>query len=333
MRSDAGYLDYPSAYTISVVIPAYNIADYIRGAIESALAQTYKPLEIIVVDDGSTDSTADVVKRYSCDNPQVKYIRQSNTGVSAACNTGIKAARGNWIAFLDGDDIWQPEKLQLQVELLQRNSELIWCICNSIYKPFDEEQGRKFLAFESGEKLLAGREYFASFIYAATYHIGWNRCTMLVKRRALLDVGMFEEGLSSAEELDLWLRVAYRWPQIGYVNRPLVTYVWNRPGSLAARPSLYRLGIVCGVLDKHLELSRRYDKYDEVKTLVARMIRDRLYDMYRQGQYSELKQLMARYGDILPARLKAKMRFKTACPRLARWFFVVCNSIKRMAGG
>jgi glycosyltransferase involved in cell wall biosynthesis len=95
---------------ISVVIPAFNAGQFIRRTVDSILAQTYSDFEIIVVDDGSTDNTADVVRSYG---PKVRYIYQQNAGDGPARNTGITAAEGDWIAFLDHDDEWLPKKLQL----------------------------------------------------------------------------------------------------------------------------------------------------------------------------------------------------------------------------
>ena len=102
---------------ISAVIPAYNAEKYITRAIDSVLGQTRPVDEIIIVDDGSTDNTAEAIKRYG---DKIQYIYQENAGVSAARNTGIKAAATDWIAFLDADDEWLPERIQLQVELLKR---------------------------------------------------------------------------------------------------------------------------------------------------------------------------------------------------------------------
>ncbi|MHC5139531.1 MAG: glycosyltransferase family 2 protein, partial [Planctomycetota bacterium] len=101
--------------TISAVIPAYNAAKYIARSIDSVLAQTHPVDEIVIVDDGSTDNTAAIIKDYG---DKVRYIHQPNAGVSAARNTGIEAATGNWIAFLDADDEWLPEKIKRQVENL-----------------------------------------------------------------------------------------------------------------------------------------------------------------------------------------------------------------------
>ncbi len=115
--------------TVSAVIPAYNAAKYVERAIESVLAQTRKADEIIVVDDGSTDNTADVVRQFG---DKVKFIRQENAGASVARNTGIEAATSEWISFLDADDEWLPEKLKLQTEHLQRNPDLAWTTGNYI---------------------------------------------------------------------------------------------------------------------------------------------------------------------------------------------------------
>jgi len=97
---------------ISVVIPSYNYARFVREAIDSALAQTYPPLEVIVVDDGSTDATPEVLASYG---DRIRVIRQRNEGVARARNAGIATARGDYVAFLDADDVWHPRKLELQI--------------------------------------------------------------------------------------------------------------------------------------------------------------------------------------------------------------------------
>ena len=103
---------------ITVIIPAYNSVKSIRRAIDSILAQTLKDYEIIVIDDGSTDGTGKIIKEYS---NAVSYNYQENAGVCAARNAGIEKARGQWIAFLDHDDYWQPDKLERQMEILTEN--------------------------------------------------------------------------------------------------------------------------------------------------------------------------------------------------------------------
>ncbi|MCK4819314.1 glycosyltransferase family 2 protein, partial [bacterium] len=107
---------------VSVIIPTCNRAEYITQAIDSVLAQTYTDYEIIVVDDGSTDNTKEVMEPYM---DRIRYIYQENAGVSAARNTGIKAAKGDWVAFLDSDDEWLPGKLAVQIRAVERHPQLV----------------------------------------------------------------------------------------------------------------------------------------------------------------------------------------------------------------
>lgn len=129
---------------ISVVIPCYNAEDFIEETIESVLSQTYKPLEIIVVNDGSTDRTADILKKYQ---RYIRIIHQPNQGECVARNTGLEAARGFWVAFLDADDMWLPQKLERQIEIIKRYKEKnIICIHTGFY-----------LLYPDGTKILAER--------------------------------------------------------------------------------------------------------------------------------------------------------------------------------
>jgi len=107
---------------VSTIIPAYNCERYIKETIESVLSQTYKDIELIIIDDGSTDRTGEIVRSFES---KVEYIRQSkNTGPSAARNRGIEKAKGEYIAFLDGDDVWMPTKIEEQIKLLESNKDI-----------------------------------------------------------------------------------------------------------------------------------------------------------------------------------------------------------------
>ena len=119
---------------VSVVIPAYNSGKFVAQAVESVLAQTYAPFEIIVVDDGSTDETKDVLGRF---NGQINYIHQANSGPSAARNAGIRVARGAYICFLDADDLWTPDRLAVQMAFMQANHSI--GLLFSDHEEFDEK--------------------------------------------------------------------------------------------------------------------------------------------------------------------------------------------------
>jgi glycosyltransferase involved in cell wall biosynthesis len=171
---------------VSVIIPLYNGERYLAEAIESVLAQTYDPTEIIAVDDGSPDNSADIAQSYA----QVHLIRQSNQGLGAARNTGIKAARGDYLAFIDQDDLWVASKLALQMAAFSQDSEIdiVFGHVEQFYSPeLNEEQKGKIVG--AGE-ILPGR--FPG--------------TMLVKTVSFLRAGLFPTQWRFGEFLDWYAR-------------------------------------------------------------------------------------------------------------------------------
>ena len=167
---------------VSVIIPVYNGARYLRPALESVFAQTYHPFEVIVVDDGSTDDSGAIAQSF----PEVRYIQQANQGVAAARNHGIDAARGEFFAFLDQDDLWTPEKLKLQMAHLLDNPELGYTLTQQKY----------FL--DPGGTLPA---WFRKELFASV-HTGWVLGTVVVRRTAFVQVGNFFTGYSAANDSD-----------------------------------------------------------------------------------------------------------------------------------
>lgn len=168
---------------ISIIIPVYNRARYLAEAIESVLAQTYRPIEIIVVDDGSTDGTADVARRFS---ETVRYFYQSNSGCSAARNKGIENTLGSFFSFLDSDDLWVEEKLSRQMAVFDsdENLDMVFGQVSHFYCP-DLEQHKR-------EKQLNPTEIMPG------YHAG----TLLIKRESFLRVGLFDINYELGEFID-----------------------------------------------------------------------------------------------------------------------------------
>jgi len=189
---------------VSVIIPAYNCARYIAEAIDSVLAQTYQDFEIIVVDDESTDGTGEVVRRYG---DRVRYIRQKNRGPSGAKNTGIQAARGEYVSTLDGDDLWMPERLEKLVPLLDQQPELgfVYGDCYRIDETPDRIQPRTAFQIHGGARRgwVLERLVMVNFVPSQS---------VLIRRRALDTVGLFDESYRIGEDWDLWLRLAARYP-------------------------------------------------------------------------------------------------------------------------
>ncbi|MCH9023643.1 MAG: glycosyltransferase family 2 protein [Planctomycetes bacterium] len=301
--------------TVSVVIPAYNIEDYITRAINSALAQTYPPHEIIVTDDGSTDRTAERIKQFGS---KVRYIYQDNAGPSAARNTAIKVATGRWIALLDGDDEWLPEKLELQIELLRKYPDLVWADCNLYMK----QHGSNTKTFcndpQLVEKYLDGKECFDSYFTAANAGILMTECSILIKRDVFDQVGLYQEGLHYAEDIDMYWRIAYRWPKIGYVRKSLAIYHFARPGSLTnATPEIKILNTICDLFQHHLDLSKQHGCQPQITPYIAQKLRKWIYIAYRRGQFDIAKKTIKQFRDILPVIYRFVYGFCLNLPRPA----------------
>jgi glycosyltransferase involved in cell wall biosynthesis len=171
---------------VSVIIPVYNGARFLRAALESVLAQTYRAFEVIVVDDGSVDESGAIAQSF----PEVHYIRQENQGVAAARNNGIDTARGEFFAFLDQDDLWTPEKLKVQIEYLLNQPDVGYTLTHQQY----------FL--EPGAELPV---WFRKELLS-TVHTGWVLGTLVVRRTTFEQVGGFATGYSAANDSDWFFR-------------------------------------------------------------------------------------------------------------------------------
>ena len=201
---------------ISIIIPTYNRADMLVRAVESVLAQTYQDFEIIVVDDGSTDHTREALQQFG---EQVRYLYQENSGLPAvARNAGIKIARGEYLAFLDSDDCWLPDKLQTQLAVLETHA-TVGLVCANAYQinRRGQRSGRLYHApglGKSGPVFLDLLE--ENFVITST---------VMLRREALAMAGAFPETkkLRVGEDYTLWLRVALDW-EVKYLAQPLTEY-------------------------------------------------------------------------------------------------------------
>ncbi len=182
--------------TLSVVIPAYNVERFIRAAVNSALAQTMPDLEVIVVDDGSTDTTASAAATVS--DPRVRIIRQKHAGLSSARNAGILAARGTYVGFLDGDDIWFPPKAEEHLQVLAADAKLGLTYSHSAYL---DETGKA-----TGQLLVSTIQRPAVSDMIVRNLVG-NGSTPIARREALVQAGLFDESLDALEDWEMWVRV------------------------------------------------------------------------------------------------------------------------------
>jgi glycosyltransferase involved in cell wall biosynthesis len=246
---------------VSVVIPNYNYGRYLSQAINSVLGQSYPNIEIIVVDDGSTDESAEVLALYA---NHIRVVKQRNRGVSVARNAGAELAIGDFLAFLDADDVWMPTKLQRQIEYFQRDPELGLVHCGMVYIDSASTHLHQCLDGREGwiaEKILL----FESAVLGAG-------STAVVPCHAYKKVGGFDTNLSTSADWDFCYRVAYHW-KIGFVPEILVGYRMhgsNMHGNVAAmeHDTLYTFNKVFSSADPRLCRLRRR-AYGKLHMLLA----------------------------------------------------------------
>lgn len=210
---------------VAVIIPAYNAASYLAEAIDSVLAQTYQDWELIVVDDGSSDDTRSIVEKYQpVFAGKVRYIYQDNQGLPGARNTGIRSSSSEFIALLDADDTWLPERLQRGVAVmdLQPDVGLVHARIARI-----DARGNLLDKPVCNPKYLSG--HIAHHIYTRRAHI---MCpTVLLRSRCLWEVGEFDRYMRATEDRDLWFRIASRYP-FAFIDEILAHYRLS-PGSMS----------------------------------------------------------------------------------------------------
>ena len=193
---------------ISVIIPTYNRKHTLQRAIDSVLVQTFKPFEIIIVDDGSEDGTREwLLQNY----PSVQYIHQPNNGVSSARNKGIQISQGSWIALLDSDDEWMPEKLESQSRFIEVNRDSSFCHTNEIWI----RNGVRVNQMKKHKKF--GGDIFKHCLDICRI----SPSSSIIKKDVFEEVGAFDESLTVCEDYDLWLRVTAKF-NILFLDEPLI---------------------------------------------------------------------------------------------------------------
>jgi len=206
---------------VSVIVPVYNREDLVAGTVDSILAQTYDALEIILVNDGSSDNSLSVIKEYEAKHPsKIVVIDQVNQGQVASRNNAIRAATGKYIAFLDSDDLWLPEKLALQIPLFKNGVGLVYSAIDNI-----DENGKKL------NTMLCDETVSGNILPQLLVRNRMTGGTVVVLREALDKVGLFDEKFSAAENWDLWIRIC-RCYDADLVNLPLVQYRVH-PGNMS----------------------------------------------------------------------------------------------------
>ena len=275
------YLD--NSFSISVIIPTYNRRRTLSRSIESVLNQTIKAAEIFVIDDGSTDGTGDWVKsRY----PQIKYIYQSNNGVSNARNTGIRLAKSDWIAFLDSDDEWIKLVSLTKFEVYDKYKELKVCHTDEIW-------------IRNGKKLNQKNNHqkFGGYIF--------NQCldkcrispsTVLCQKSLIIEMNGFDEMLSVCEDYDLWLRITSKYSVL-YLNDPLIKKYGGHKDQLSSvDKGIEKYHIQ--VLEKLIKLDFTSDQHQSIVNTLIKKIKIYASGAEKRGRLGAYKKYMKRINEL-----------------------------------
>lgn len=302
-----------TAPLVSVVIPTYNRANLVADAINSVLAQTYPNVEVIVVDDGSSDGTLDLLRTYGS---RIRAISQSNAGPSAARNRGVMEARGELVAFLDSDDLWLPHKLAAQVNLLQQlGDEFPCCLCN-IKMQWRVKQSTSFEVAWLNPELAHGIWCNPADVLATRFLL-FNQ-GVVIRREVLRAIGGFDESLWLLEDYEL----AFRLSSCGawaFIREPLVIWRENETSSLssyAGRNDLrWKIPLV-RILEEQLHRVSNSMEYKSVRNHLNREIQS----LRRQIQAAEVQKDGAWGARIKGRVMQSLERYRKAAFRRSPWF-------------
>lgn len=259
---------------VSVVIPTYNQARFVVEAIESVLNQTFQDLKIIVVDDGSTDDTKEALKKFGS---KICYIYQENQGDAAARNTGIRAAKGEFIAFLDHDDLWLPDKLSIQMDAFSKNKEI--GLVYTDYVVFG--QGR--------EPSKSDKVRYSGWVFNQLFkHIFILSSGVVYKKECFNNCGLFDETFSVSSDYDMWLRISAEYKFL-FIDRPLFKRRMHS-ANLSSMP-------IKAILEPSKILTKIYFQFKDSMKISKHLYRKRMSKMYKR-----IAQRYYNQGDMQKAR-------------------------------
>ena len=286
---------------VSVIIPAYNVERFLDEAVESALAQTYRNLEVLIIDDGSTDGTQVIGEKWTGD-PRVRYIRQENAGPAAARNRGVEEARGEYIAFLDSDDLWLPEKTEKQLDLFRQNETLGLVYCLRRCRILDD-QGEWMEDKERNRRYAEKEKHYrrGNCFREAVEETFIALPSAMVPANVLRRVGGFDTDLITAEDRHLYARITHDYP-VDYVEEPLV--ILRRHGNnLSWDPGRepHTLEFLRKIAEQYPECSLRRQGW--MRGAYARQARISGFDALHDGRMSQARRELWEACKYRPGRL------------------------------
>jgi glycosyltransferase involved in cell wall biosynthesis len=316
-RAGAGMPLESVAPQVSIVIPAYDVAPYIKETLATVFAQTFTDFEVIMVNDGSpdTDEFERAIQPY---RERIVYLKQENRGASAARNTGLRAARGELIAFLDADDLWSPNYLEEQLKFIREFDCDLACADAMIFGT-SADAGRSYMNSLMEAAPPQGRVTFLELVNADRSLITSG---VVVRRDLVLEVGLFDERLRNAQDLDLWLRLARHGARLAYQRKVLLSYR-SRANSLSG-----------DAINSHQRELRVFDKIEQSYDLTAaeRLEVKAVIRSRRALLEYELGKLYLVPGDFARAResfAHANSLQRSWKPRLALWLTRIAPGLFR----
>ncbi len=283
--------------TFSVVIPAFNAENYISRALRSVLAQTRLPDEILVVDDGSSDKTAEIAESFGS---AVRVIHQENGGASSARNRGIEEARCTYIALLDADDEWHPAHLSNAADVFDNHPEVLWY--GAAYD-WETPNGVRQRTAPDTSNLIDGC-YFEDYFQTLE---SWCNSTpaMVIHRDVFTQVGGFDTEMTIAEDLDLWFRIGLHFPRIGHRPGTSVT-VWAVEGSLMTQ-GLYTRDKALAFIRRCAERARTLGPEAERRSLpfIVRWTVEIMRNALIERDVPVLREISQSYGTVIPLGWRA----------------------------
>jgi glycosyltransferase involved in cell wall biosynthesis len=293
--------------TVSVVIPAYKVADYIAETLDSVFAQTFTDFEVMVVNDGSPD-TDDFERALEPYLGRIRYIKQENLGASVARNAGLQAARGEFIAFLDADDLWLPNYLDDQMRFVREHGCDLVCADAEFFGD-TESEASTYMTLLMDSAPASGDVTFLELVVSERSLITSG---VVARREPIMEVGLFDEALRNAQDFDLWLRLARHGARLSYQRKVLLRYRCRADGLTGDAVNCHTREL--RILDK---VEQSYDLAPEERAKVSAVIRNRRASLEFELGKAYLSK--GEYANALECFRKANRLRKTWKTEIAFW--------------
>jgi glycosyltransferase involved in cell wall biosynthesis len=298
---------------VSVVIPAYNVATYMRETLDSVFAQTYTDFEVVVVNDGSPD-TEELERALEPYRERIVYVRQENRGAGAARNRGLREARGGYVAFLDADDLWLPNFLEAQMRFLEAGG---YDLVYSDAVLFGDTPVAGRTQMESASPSV-GEVDFLSLIH---YRCNVTTSTVLARKAPIFEAGLFDEGLRNSQDFELWVRLVRRGARVSYQRKVLVRYRCH-DDSLSSGTPVNQVRRQIYVFEK---MGERFDLAPDERAEFSRVLEKLRAELelelgkehLARGDYAGARESLGKANSFQPrVKLRAVLLLLSVAPRL-----------------